>query len=88
MLMMQCLMWGIVDSIKRSAIKLAVNHKEESLESQLKIRKFASWSVMFLSYGLTVLLTVLQLSNIFPALAEEKKLQPLFIVYLILVLGG
>ena len=88
MLMMQCLMWGIADSIKRSAIKLAVNHKEESLESQLKTRKFASWSVMFLSYGLTVLLTVLQLSNIFPALAEEEKLQPLFIVYLVLVLGG
>ena len=27
---------GIVDSIKRSAIKLAVNRKEESLEEQLK----------------------------------------------------
>ena len=40
MLMMQFLMWGIVDSIKRSAIKLAINHKEESLESQLKCENF------------------------------------------------
>lgn len=88
MLMMQCMMWGIVDSIKRSAIKLSVNHKEESLESQLKTRKFASWLVMFFSYGLTIVLTVLQLSNIYPAMAEGGKLLPLFILFLVLVLGG
>ena len=88
MLMMQCMMWGIVDSIKRSAIKLSVNHKEESLESQLKIRKFASWYLLLGSYGLTVLLTVLQLSNIYPVLAEEKKLLPLFILFLVLILSG
>ncbi|MFJ7738328.1 DUF1648 domain-containing protein [Lysinibacillus sp. NPDC097287] len=88
MLMIQCMMWGIVDSIKRSAIKLSVNHKEESLESQLKTRKFASWSVLLLSYSLTGLLSVLQLSNIYPAMAEGKKLLPLFIAFLVLVLGG
>ena len=88
MLMMQCMMWGIVDSIKRSAIKLSVNHQEESLESQLKMRKFASWSMMLLSYSLTILLSVLQLSNIYPAMAEGEKLLPLFIAYLVLVLGG
>ncbi|KOS66174.1 hypothetical protein AEA09_19045 [Lysinibacillus contaminans] len=88
MLMMQCMMWGIADSIKRSAIKLSVNHKEESLESQLKIRKFASWSVMLLSYGLTIVLTVLQLSNIYPSLAEGEKLLPLLILFLVLELGG
>lgn len=87
-LMMQCMMWGIVDSIKRSAIKLAVNHKEESLESQLKTRKFASWFVMLISYGLTMLFTVLQLSNIYPVLADGNKLLPFFILFLALVLGG
>ena len=88
MLMMQCMMWGIVDSIKRSAIKLAIHHKEESLENQLKIRKFASWLVLLISYGITVLLTGLQLSNIYPELAEGKKLLPLFILFLVVVLGG
>lgn len=91
MLMMQCMMWGIVDSIKRSAIKLSVNHKEESLESQLKIRKFVSWAVMLISYVLTMLFTVLQLSNIYPVLADGHKLLPLFILFilfLVLVLGG
>lgn len=88
MLMMQCMMWGIVDSIKRSSIKLSVNHKEESLESQLKTRKFISWNVMLLSYGLTVLFSVLQLSNIYPEMAEGGKLLPLFIAFLVLVLGG
>ena len=88
MLMMQCMMWGIVDSIKRSAIKLSVNHKEESLESQLKTRKFTSWFVVLISYVLTMLFTVLQLSNIYPELAEEEKLLPLFLLFLVLMLGG
>ena len=88
MLMMQCMMWGIVDSIKRSAIKLSVHHQEASLESQLKTRKFASWFVLLISYGITVLLTVLQLSNIYPEWAEGKNLLPLFILFLLIVLGG
>ena len=88
MLMMQCMMLGIADSIKRSAIKLSVNHKEDSLESQLEKRKFVSWNLMLLSYGLTVLLSVLQLSNIYPAMAEGGKLLPLFLAFLALVLGG
>lgn len=88
MLMMQCMMWGIVDSIKRSAIKLAVHHKEASLESQLKTRKFASWFVMLISYSITVLLTILQLSNIYPELAQGKKLLPLFILFLVVELSG
>ena len=88
MLMMQCMMWGVVDSIKRSAIKLAVHHQEASLEMQLKTRKFASWFVLLISYGITVLFTVLQLSNIYPELAEGKKLLPLFLLFLIIVIGG
>ncbi|MEB2281553.1 DUF5808 domain-containing protein [Lysinibacillus xylanilyticus] len=87
MLMMQCMMWGIVDSIKRSAIKLAVNRKEESLEEQLKSRKYMSWSIMLLSYAFTILFTVLQLSNIYPSMATAKSLLPVFILFLLLVLG-
>ncbi|QDQ00577.1 DUF1648 domain-containing protein [Lysinibacillus fusiformis] len=88
MLMMQCMMWGIADSVKRSAIKLAVNRQEESLEDQLKTRKYMSWYMMLLSYALTVLLTVLQLSNIYPSIAEGGKLLPMFIAFLVLVLGS
>ena len=88
MLMMQCMMWGIVDSIKRSAIKLAVNRKAESLEDQLKSRKYMSWSLMLVSYTLTILFTVLQLSNIYPSIAEGNKLLPLFILYLVIILGS
>lgn len=88
MLMMQCMMWGIVDSVKRSAIRLSVNRQEESLEDQLKTRKYMSWHMMLISYALTVLLSVLQLSNIYPSLAEGGKLLPLFIAFLVLVLGS
>lgn len=88
MLMMQCMMWGIVDSIKRSAIKMAVNRKEESLEDQLKSRKYMSWNIMFLSYALTILFTVLQLSNIYPSMTSGNRLLPIFILFLCLVLGS
>ena len=88
MLMMQCIMWGVVDSIKHSAIKLAVHHQEASLESQLKTRKIASWFSLLTSYGITVLLTVLQLSNIYPELAEGKRLLPFFMLFLVVVIGG
>ena len=88
MLMMQCMMWGIVDSIKRSAIKLAVNRKEESLEDQLKSRKYMSWNIMLLSYSLTILFTVLQLSNIYPSMTSGNRLLPVFILFLCLVLGS
>lgn len=87
MLMIQCMMWGTVDSIKHSAIKLAVNRKKESLEEQLKIRKYMSWSIMLLSYAFTILFTVLQLSNIYPSMATAKSLLPVFILFLLLVLG-
>ncbi|MGE7949990.1 DUF1648 domain-containing protein [Lysinibacillus sp. NPDC093688] len=88
MLMMQCMMWGIVDSIKRSAIKLAVNRKEESLEDQLKSRKYMSWSIMLLSYTFTILFTVLQLSNIYPSMITGRRLLPVFILFLCLVFGS
>ncbi|MFJ7370153.1 DUF1648 domain-containing protein [Lysinibacillus sp. NPDC098008] len=88
MLLMQCMMWGIADSIKRSAIKLAVNRKEESLEDQLKTRKYISWNLLLVSYALTILLTVLQLSNIYPSIIEGYKLLPLFILFLVVVLGS
>ncbi|KOS64587.1 DUF1648 domain-containing protein [Lysinibacillus agricola] len=88
MLMFQCMMWGIVDSIKRSAIKLAVNRKEESLEDQLKSRKYMSWNIMLLSYAFTILFTVLQLSNIYPSMTAGNKLLPIFILFLLLVLGS
>lgn len=88
MLMMQCMMWGIADSIKRSAIKLAVNRKEESLEDQLKSRKYMSWSIMLLSYAFTILFTVLQLSNIYPSMTTGKSLSPVFILFLLLVIGS
>jgi len=88
MLMMQCMMWGITDSIKRSAIKIAVNRKEESLEDQLKTRKYMSWQILLVSYALTVLLTVLQLSNIYPAMTVGYKLLPVFVLFLAVVLGS
>ncbi|MDM5245887.1 DUF5808 domain-containing protein [Lysinibacillus sp. G4S2] len=88
MLMMQCMMWGIVDSIKRSAIKLAVNRKDESLEDQLKSRKYISWNIMLLSYAITILFTVLQLSNIYPSMTTGNRLLPVFILFLLLVLGS
>ncbi len=88
MLMMQCMMWGIVDSIKRSAIRLAVNRKEESLEDQLKSRKYMSWNIILISYALTILLTVLQLSNIYPSMMAGNRLLPVFFSFLILILGS
>lgn len=88
MLMMQCMMWGITDSIKRSAIKLAVNHKEESLEDQLKTRKYMSWQILMISYALTALLTILQLSNIYPSMTVGYKLLPVFILFLVVLLGS
>ncbi|OXS70465.1 hypothetical protein B1B04_17710 [Lysinibacillus sp. KCTC 33748] len=88
MLMMQCMMWGVVDSIKRSAIKLAVNRKEESLEDQLKSRKYMSWNIMLLSYALTILFTVLQLNNIYPSMTSGNRLLPIFILFLCLVFGS
>ncbi|QSB11841.1 DUF1648 domain-containing protein [Lysinibacillus fusiformis] len=88
MLMMQCMMWGITDSIKRSAIKLAVNRKEESLEDQLKTRKYMSWQILLISYALTALLTILQLSNIYPSMTVGYKLLPVFILLLVVLLGS
>ncbi|MFJ5792616.1 DUF1648 domain-containing protein [Lysinibacillus sp. NPDC093197] len=88
MLMMQCMMWGIADSLKRSAIRLSINHQQESLESELKTRKFMSWNIALVSYSLTGLFTILQLSNIYPSMAEGKKLLPLFIAFLVLILGS
>lgn len=88
MLMMQCMMWGITDSIKRSAIKLAVNRKEESLEDQLKTRKYMSWKILLMSYALTALLTILQLSNIYPSMTVGYKLLPVFILFLVVLLGS
>lgn len=88
MLMMQCMMWGTADSIKRSAIRLAINRQQESLESELKTRKFMSWNIALVSYSLTGLLTMLQLSNIYPSMADGKKLLPFFMTFLILIIGS
>ncbi|MEA0556262.1 DUF5808 domain-containing protein [Lysinibacillus irui] len=88
MLMMQCMMWGVSDSIKRSAIKLAVNRKEQSLEDQLKTRKYMSWHILLISYALTILLTVLQLSNIYPFMTVGYKLLPVFISFLVVLFGS
>ncbi|GLC90197.1 DUF1648 domain-containing protein [Lysinibacillus piscis] len=88
MLIIQSIMWGTADSIKRSAIKVAVNHKEASVEEQLKTRKYISWNTAVVSYALTMLLTVLQLSNIYPSIATGKRLLPLFVLFLIIVLGS
>lgn len=88
MLMMQCMMWGVSDSIKRSAIKLAVNCKEQSLEDQLKTRKYMSWHILLISYALTILLTVLQLSNIYPFMTVGYKLLPFFISFLVVLFGS
>ena len=88
MLMMQCMMWGITDSIKRSAIKLAVNRKEESLEDQLQTRKYMSWQILLISSALTALLTILQLSNIYPSMTVGYKLLPVFILFLVVLLGS
>ena len=87
-LMMQCMMWGVADSLKRSAIRLSVNRPQESLENELKTRKFMSWNIALISYSLTVLLTILQLSNIYPSMAEGKKLLPVFITFLFLIIGS
>ncbi len=88
MLMVQCMMWGITDSIKRSAIKIAVNRKDESLEDQLKTRKYMSWKILLVSYALTILLTVLQLSNIYPSMTVGYKLLPVFIFFLVVLIGS
>jgi len=88
MLMMQCMMWGTADSLKRSAIRMSVNRQQESLESELKARKFMSWNIALVSYSLTGLLTILQLSNIYPEMAEGKKLLPFFMAFIVLITGS
>ncbi|CAM5663185.1 hypothetical protein LSPH24S_07382 [Lysinibacillus sphaericus] len=88
MLMMQCMMWGTADSLKRSAIRMSINRQQESLENELKTRKFMSWNIALISYSLTALLTILQLSNIYPSMAEGNKLLPFFIAFLFLILGS
>ncbi|HAU35446.1 MAG TPA: hypothetical protein DCW76_14390, partial [Lysinibacillus sp.] len=67
---------------------IAVNRKEESLEDQLKTRKFMSWQILLVSYAITVLLTVLQLSNIYPSMTVGYKLLPLFVLFLAVVVGS
>ncbi|MEG0258666.1 MAG: DUF5808 domain-containing protein [Lysinibacillus sp.] len=88
MLMMQFMLWGTVDSMKRSAIRVTANRKEESIESQLKTRKFASWFLMVAIYDLTMLLTTLQFSNIHPSIAKSPVLLPLFLIFTAIIFGS
>lgn len=69
-------------------IKLAVNRKEESLEDQLQTRKYMSWQILLISSALTALLTILQLSNIYPSMTVGYKLLPVFILFLVVLLGS
>lgn len=47
-----------------------------------------SWNIMLLSYALTILFTVLQLSNIYPSMNSGNWLLPIFILFLCLVFGS
>lgn len=87
-LMMQWMMMGFADAMKHSGIRVNVNLREQSIERQLEIRKFSSWYFVGLTYGMTLLMAILQLSIIHEDLAKANVLLPSFIGLLVFIIMG
>ena len=58
------------------------------MEDQLKTRKYMSWQILLISYALTAVFTILQLSNIYPTMTVGYKLLPVFVLFLVVLLGS
>lgn len=85
---MQWLFAGVIDAMKQSGIRVSVNMREQSIERQLTIRRFSNWFFVGLTYVLTAVMTVVQLSIIHEQLSKSSVLTPVFLGVTLFTLGG
>ena len=86
LLVMQGMMLGINELIKRSGIKINATKKMKSRAQQLSFRKYTSWFLFMTTLLMTVLFSFLQLITIHDNLGNPALLLALPLGFLVLIL--
>lgn len=88
LLVMQGMFLMIIETTKRSGIKLSATSTEASRIRQLTLRKYSSWFMFLVSLLMTMLFSFLQLSTIHEGLFGEGLMLLFPFVFLLVILGG
>jgi len=88
LLVMQAMFVGIHESTRKSGIKISAANKSGSRTRQLDMRKYHSWFLAIISLVITVLLSFLQLSIIYPGIFGETLMLLFPLAFLAVVLIG
>lgn len=85
---MQMMFLGIVESTKKSGIKINATNPTASKVRQLTLRKYTSWFMFIISFLITALFSYFQLTTIHPGFLQDAYMMAIPLIFLILVLIG
>lgn len=88
LLVMQSMFVAIHEFTRKSGIKISASNKSGSKTRQLLMRKYNSWFLAIISLVITVLLSFLQLSIIYPGIFAETLMLLFPLAFLAVVLIG
>ncbi|MGV3466775.1 MAG: DUF1648 domain-containing protein [Heyndrickxia sp.] len=85
---MQMMFLAIVESTKRSGIKINATNPTASKVRQLTLRKYSSWFMFIMSFLITALFSYFQLTTIHPGFVRDTYMMLIPIIFLAVVLIG
>lgn len=88
LLVMQAMFVAIHEFTRKSGIKISATNKAGSKTRQLIMRKYNSWFLAIISLVITILLSFLQLSIIYPGIFDETLMLLFPLAFLAVVLIG
>ncbi|MBS4172811.1 DUF5808 domain-containing protein [Bacillus sp. FJAT-49736] len=88
LLVMQLMFLGIMESTKRSGIKINATNPSASKIRQLALRKYSSWMMFVISFLITALFSYFQITTIHTFLMDDAYVMAIPLIFLILVLIG
>ncbi|HHQ2897778.1 TPA: DUF1648 domain-containing protein [Bacillus cereus] len=88
LLMLQILLLGTNEAIRKSGIKLSATNLNASRNRQLALRKYSSWVMLITNTLITLFFSFLQLTTIHKGLVEDALIFTVpFILLLIILIG-
>jgi len=88
LMVMQAMFVAIHEFTRKSGIKISATNKSGSKTRQLLMRKYNSWFLTIITLVITILLSFLQLSIIYPGIFDETLMLLFPLVFLAVVLIG
>ncbi|KQL54299.1 hypothetical protein AN964_12890 [Heyndrickxia shackletonii] len=84
----QIMFLAIMESTKRSGIKINATNPTASKVRQLTLRKYSSWFMFLISFLITALFSYFQLTTIHPGFFQDAYMMAIPFIFLLLVLIG